>query len=109
MKTIETPVDRATMVLGTAMMVAWTLWLGLVGLMLLLVVFYAMMAANQTLIVAGAFLLFTPFLLTLVWGGLTGVNALAKKVAAVGARYAAQPSWWERRRDFRILYQAYYG
>lgn len=109
MRTIETPADRTTKILGTAMMLAWTLWIGLVGLVLLLVVFYAMMTANQTLTVVGTFLLFTPFLLTVAWGGFTGASVLAKKIAAKTHVQGSELSWWEHRRDFRVLYQAYYG
>jgi hypothetical protein len=106
MKTIDATLDRATVMAGTAMMLAWTLWLGFVGLVLLMAIFYAMMADSRILLISGIVLLSTPIVMTLAWAVLGCVRAFVKRLASEEAQ--TSPSWWEYRRDFRILYQAYY-
>jgi hypothetical protein len=79
MKTLVNTTDRASKVLGTAMAMVWTLWLGPVGLGLLLAVFYGMTTGNHSATVLGTILLFVPFFLTLTWGCVNAADALRRQ------------------------------
>ncbi len=98
--------NRASAILGTAMMIAWTLGIGLVGLGLLLVVAYALVAQSHTLAIVCSFLLFAPLIITIVWGIISAAEAISEKWAA--HHRGSGPSWWERRKAHRVLYQAYF-
>jgi hypothetical protein len=98
--------ERASRTLGTAMMVAWTLGIGIVGFALLLAIAYAMVFHNQILAIVSSFLLFAPLMLTVVWGILWAAEAAMKTWAI--RRHVSVPTWWETRKAHRILYQAYF-
>jgi hypothetical protein len=68
MKTLSGTLNKATRSLGTAMAIIWTLWLGPVGMVLLLSVLFAMTAGQRTGMVLCALLMSVPFFLTLAWG-----------------------------------------
>lgn len=97
--------DRGAMVLGTAMMIAWTLGIGIVGFVLLLAIAYAMVFQSHTVAVVLSFLLIAPLMLTIAWG----IVWAAKEVSASEAVQHALsgPTWWEQRRG-RALYEAYF-
>jgi hypothetical protein len=98
--------DRTSMILGTAMMLGWTLGLGILGLALLLAIAYAMITQSYTLALTCSVLLFMPLILTMAWGMFHAAATLEKNWAL---RFGvAGPSWWERRQAHRILYQAYF-
>jgi len=107
MPKVENYLNRAAMVLGTAMIIAWTMLLGLTGATLLVAVFYAMTTAQDAFVILATFALFAPILTTLVWGCVTAADEALKKLETWNV--AEGPSWWQRHSDFRILYQAYYG
>jgi len=98
--------ERAAAVLGTAMMLAWTFVIGGLGFLLLLGVYYAMGAYSQSLLTICCFGLALPILLTAVFGLLSLADAMMQRLAIEES--ASSPTWWERRKDFRVLYQAYY-
>src|SRR5271157_6344683 len=60
--------DRTSMFLGTAMMLAWTLGIGIVGFALLLAIAYAMVFHNSSVAIVCSFVLFAPLILTIAWG-----------------------------------------
>jgi hypothetical protein len=98
--------DRTSMILGTAMMLGWTLGLGILGFALLLAVAYAMLTHSYALAVAGSVLLFMPLFLTIAWGMFHTAATLERSWSL---RFGlAGPTWWERRQAHRILYQAYF-
>ncbi len=88
--------NRASAILGTAMMIAWTLGIGLVGLGLLLVIAYALVAQSHTLAIICSFLLFAPIIMTIVWGIISAAEVTNEKLAA--HHKGPRPSWWERRK-----------
>ena len=98
--------DRASMFLGTAMMLAWTLGIGIVGFALLLAIAYAMVFHNSSLAIVCSFVLFVPLILTIAWGILWVAEAEKKRWSL--HRDVSAPSWWETRQGHRILYQAYF-
>jgi len=98
--------DRASMFLGTAMMLAWTLGIGIVGFALLLAIAYAMVFHNSSLAIVCSFVLFVPLMLTIAWGILWVAEAEKERVSL--HRDVSAPSWWETRQGHRILYQAYF-
>ena len=98
--------DRASMFLGTAMVLAWTLGIGIVGFAMLLAIAYAMVFHNYSLVVVCSFFLFAPFMLTIAWGILWVAEAAKSRVSLL--RSVSAPSWWETRQEHRILYQAYF-
>jgi hypothetical protein len=73
--------ERGYMILGTAMMLAWFMVIGVGGFLLLLGIFYAMVAENMTLAVVCCVLLFAPLGMTLLWG-FSSAEALREKWAA---------------------------
>lgn len=86
--------ERGYMILGTAMMLAWFLVIGVGGFLLLLGIFYAMVAKNMTLAVVCCVLVFAPLGMTLLWGFFSA-EALREKWAAresVASTAAAQPA-----------------
>jgi hypothetical protein len=62
----ESP-EKAAEVLGTVVMTAWSIGIGVVGFMLLLGAYYAMVVQSTSLLVACCFLLFLPLILTAVF------------------------------------------
>ncbi|MCA1959506.1 MAG: hypothetical protein LDL33_01825 [Desulfomonile sp.] len=68
MKTTNTTSNGLVSLLGTIMMISWTVVVGLGGLLLLLAIFYATMSNSLTLTVVCSFFLFIPVLVTLIWG-----------------------------------------
>lgn len=66
--------DKASSILGTAMMLAWTLGLGILGFVLLVAIAYAMVLQNQTLVIVCSLLLFSPLLMTVAWGLLSAAE-----------------------------------
>lgn len=98
--------DKAPAILGTAMMLAWTLGLGILGFVLLLAIAYAMVLQNPTLVIVCSFLLFAPLLMIIVWGLLSAAELAREKWAM---HYGVSgPSWWERRQAHRKPYRAYF-
>lgn len=75
----ETALGRVARLLGTAMMLAWTFVIGILGFVLLLGVYYAMVAQSQSLLAVCCFLLFSPLLLTIVFGCLSLAERLVQK------------------------------
>jgi len=63
----ETTEERWKSGIGTMMFVAWLLFLGPVGLLLLLAVAYAMAVQNLALGIIGGLLLATPVILSAAW------------------------------------------
>jgi hypothetical protein len=107
MKTVETTLGKAAMFLGTAMIIAWSILLGLTGAVLLLMLFHAMTAHLDAYMILLTFVLFTPLLMTLAW---SCVSVAEQAMKRLDTRHGVKDtSWWEHRRGFRILYQAYYG
>ncbi len=104
--TIDGNIDRTSMILGAAMMLAWTFWMGIGGLVLLLAVAYSLATQSPTLGIVCSFLLLAPLMMTIVWG----IGALCQTVKAIWALNCnlRGPSWWERRQSHRVIYQAYY-
>jgi hypothetical protein len=98
--------DRTSMFLGTAMMLAWTLGIGIVGFALLLAIAYAMVFHNSSVAIVCSFVLFAPLILTIAWGILWVAEAEKKRWSL--HRDVSVPSWWETRQGHRILYQAYF-
>lgn len=98
--------DRASMLLGTAMMIAWTLGIGIVGFALLLAIAYTMIFHNYSLTFVCSFFLFAPLMLTIAWGILWALEAARERLSLT--RVVSAPSWWETRQEHRILYQAYF-
>jgi hypothetical protein len=101
-----TSLGKAASILGTAMMLAWTFLIGVFGFALLIGVYYAMGAQNSSLIAICCFGLALPILLTAVFGLLSLADAMMQKIAV--EEDTSSPTWWEMRKDFRVLYQAYY-
>lgn len=98
--------DRACMITGTAMMLAWILQIGIVGLALLLAIAYGLTFHHPTFAIVCAFLLFAPLILTVLWG-ILGAAAAIREIWATYDTVSGL-SWWERRQAHRILYQAYF-
>jgi len=63
----DTAEERLTSGIGTMVFVAWLLFLGPAGLLLLLAVAYAMAVQNLALGIIGGLLLATPVVLTAAW------------------------------------------
>ena len=70
--------ERASIFLGKAMMLAWTLGIGIVGFALLLAIAYAMLFHNYSLAIVCSFFLFVPLMLTIAWGILWTAEAAKK-------------------------------
>jgi hypothetical protein len=102
----DTMFDAAAEVFGTAMMLAWTMWLGIGGLVFLLGCFYAVMTQSPRLLIVSLALMSVPLVLTLVWGFFGLAHVIAEKYSL--ATNAESQCWWERRKGYRVLYQAYY-
>lgn len=98
--------EKAVKVLGTAVMLSWTFIIGIFGFVILLGIYYAMVVESQSLLGFCCFLLFSPILLTVVFGCLSLAETLRKELAV--SEDSSSPTWWDTRRDFRVLYQAYY-
>ncbi len=75
----ETGLARAARLLGTVMVLAWTFVIGILGFVLLLGVYYAIVAQSQSLLAVCCFLLFSPLLLTVVFGCLSLAEILLQK------------------------------
>ena|SRR5271157_5998466 len=93
--------DRASMFLGTAMMLAWTLGIGIVGFALLLAIAFAMVFQNYSLAIVCSALLFAPLMLTIAWGTLWVAKAAGERLFLL--RSVSAPSWLETRQEHRIL------
>jgi hypothetical protein len=66
---IETSsLDRASMILGTAMRLAWAFVIGIGGFFLLAVTAYGFMTQNHAMAAISTFFLCAPLLMTLGWG-----------------------------------------
>jgi|WetSurMetagenome_2_1015567.scaffolds.fasta_scaffold756497_2 hypothetical protein len=63
----DTAVERSTSGIGAAIFVSWSLFLGPVGLVVLLGVAYAMVVQNLALGIIGGLLLATPVVLSAAW------------------------------------------
>lgn len=100
------PLERATQVLGTAMMLAWTFIIGIGGFLLLMATAFAFITHNHAMASISIFLLFTPLLMTLGWGILSLVGMVLEKLE--GKLSFAEPTWCERRRPHRVIYQAFF-
>lgn len=98
--------DTACMILGTVMRLIWAFWIGFVGFALLMAIAHAMLAGKHTMVIICTFLLFTPVMMTVLWGIVMAANMLRKKLLLTLA--IPGPSGWERRQEHRILYQAYF-
>ena len=101
-----TNLEKAAAVIGTAMMLAWTFLIGVFGFALLIGVYYAMGAQSQSILAICGFGLALPILLTVVFGLLSLADAMMQKLEVEDE--ASSPTLWEMRKDFRVLYQAYY-
>jgi len=73
--------ERGYMILGTAMMLAWFMVIGVGGFLLLMGIFYAMVAKSMTLGIVCCVLLFAPLGMTLLWGFFSA-EALREKWSA---------------------------
>jgi len=83
--------DKAVSVLGTAMMLVWTLGIGIVGFAVLLAIAWASVFQSHTLAIALGFLVIAPLLLTLLWAVLTAVDLLKERWAV--QLVVQRPSW----------------
>jgi len=97
---------RVSTILGTAMMLAWALWIGAVGFALMMAIAYALITENGTMATLCSILLFTPVMISALWGISMGADMLAQKLVPI--LNIAGATWWERRQPHRILYQAYF-
>jgi len=93
--------ERASTFLGTAMMLAWTLGIGIVGFTLLLAIAYAMVFHNSSLAIVCSFVLFVPLMLTIAWGILWAAEAAKERLSLL--RIVSAPSWRGNRQEQRIL------
>ncbi len=98
--------ERTSLIVGAAMMLAWTLWLGIVGFVLLVAIVSALVWQSHTLAVVCSFLLLAPVMMTALWGTLQVMEGLRKKW--VLACSIPSPTWWDMRQGHRVLYQAYF-
>jgi len=94
------------MIAGTAMMLAWTLGIGIVGLLLLLAIAYGLAFHHPAIVIVCTFLLFAPLMLTVLWGIMGAAAVMGERLAAF--QPVSGPSWWEHRQPHRVLYQAYF-
>ena len=67
MRAEDTAVQRSTSGIGAAMFVSWSLFLGPLGLVVLLGVAYAMVVQNLALGIVGGLLLAAPVVLAAAW------------------------------------------
>ncbi len=67
MKTTELAGKRVSTTMGSAMFIAWMLFLGPLGFLLLLGIAYSMVAQNLALGILCGLLLVTPLVLSAVW------------------------------------------
>jgi hypothetical protein len=74
-------VERVSMALGTAMMLAWTMVIGIGGVVLLATIAFALLSNNVNLAIVASFLLFLPLAITGVWGISLAVGIVMKKSA----------------------------
>jgi len=90
----DTAEERLTSGIGATMFVAWLLFLGPVGLLLLLVAAYAMIVQNLALGIIGGLLLANPVVLTAAWIPVAFYALLRERHApfvAPDKRTAAEP------------------
>lgn len=73
--------DRVSLILGTAMMIAWMLAIGIGGFVLLLAIAFGMMSHSNNLAVVASCLLFLPLLLTVAWGIALAAETIGEKMA----------------------------
>jgi hypothetical protein len=83
MRDEDTAVDRWTAGIGTAIFVSWLLFLGPVGILLLLSVAYAMLVQNLALGIIGGLLLATPLILSATWVPVAFYAVLRERRASV--------------------------
>jgi len=74
--------DKAVVILGTSMMLVWTLGIGIVGFIVLLAIPWALATQSHNLAIVSSFLVIVPLMLTLLWGLLMLVGVIRDKVAA---------------------------
>ncbi len=89
MSTTNTPesfLGRATMHVGAAMTMAWTLIIGGLGFVLFIGVYYSMIVHSQGLLLTCGVLLFSPLFLTAVFGVLKLTGIVVGEVAPVGEK-----------------------
>jgi hypothetical protein len=67
--------------MGTAVMIAWALFLGPLGLLALTGMAYSMVAQNLALGIICGLLLFSPLALTVVWVPIMAFEALSERRA----------------------------
>lgn len=91
--------DRVSMILGTAMMIAWTLAIGIGGFVLLLAIAFGMVSQSLNLAAVASGLLFLPLLLTVAWGITLAAETIREKNAV---RTISMPSWQEGCFDQRV-------
>lgn len=72
--------DRGSMILGTAMMLAWTFGIGVVGFVLLLAAAYGLLTQSYTVTIVCFAVLLTPLMMTLVWGVMKLAEASKKEL-----------------------------
>jgi hypothetical protein len=94
------------MILGTAMILAWTFVIGIGGFFLLAATAYALLTQNHPLAFLSILGLCTPLLLTLGWKVLNMAEMMRNK--RTKDFNLTGPTWCERRRPFRVIYQAFF-
>lgn len=75
--------ERVTVILGAAMMVSWTLVIGIGGLILFLAVAYGLTSQSHMLVVVSSCLLAVPVLLTAAWGVALANDLMGEKKAVI--------------------------
>lgn len=81
MRATEITIARTGAAIGTAMMIAWALFLGPLGLLALTGVAYSIVAQNLALGLICGLLLFSPLALTVVWVPVIGLAMLRERRA----------------------------
>jgi len=89
----ETALGRAARLLGTAMMLAWTFVIGILGFVLLLGAYYAMVAQSQSLSYSVLLLAVSPLLLTIVFGCLSLAERLVQRFTPFKDDPSSPPNW----------------
>ena len=88
MRTTDTNIARIRNAVGTAMWISWIMFLGPMGLFLLLGVSYAIAVQNLALGIVCGLLLGLPVVLTIVWAPLGWFALLSDRLLALEAEMA---------------------
>lgn len=104
-RTETSALDKASMILGKAMMLSWTFTIGIAGLAILLTAAYAAVSQSHLLAILCVLLLLTPLFITVLWGAFRIAAMLAEKFGPASS--ISGPTWWEQRGEHRVIYQAY--